>query len=869
MIASCSSNNSNDHLERCGVITAEATSYVYDPHRDRTEQLLFPVVLVFLDFSSLMTIVTLNKRFHALLKDENSALGFWPAVCNAFCAHAGLYSPVIANPENIIPRFQYRKHFFDDLWTLRNKWTNKAGEGESLSYKVRVSCRFRPGESPGGRVCLPLHQFLRLRRQKKAKQEQENQENHGTNGANDIFVGERDPEEFCDPLLGSLMRDPVLLTSSGRIVDRTVAMQCIQRGGRDPFNGKRLTTQMLAPQPELASRIQAWRDRPERTDISVDIKDAKNLVEDTAVNQDFLEALLEVERMQNMMRKANRHEYLRRLGAPIDGGEDDPNMVDPAAAAGEGDVAGQNNQEINPDITVGLLDDVDPATNDADNNPFSIQHLMQHGAQHNPLLTLHQQQQQQQEKKNEVARVVEVNDKASFVSMHVPGTGVRPFHFSNVYTPTITQEIVYEKTARDSVEAALNGCNACVLCYGQTGSGKTYSFVGPEGTVEREDTHQERQLRELQKEKKAGEYNEPSIELLDEETTLAMRTQTSVLPQSGMLLRSASDFFRAKAYLARRAGITIGVKLQFVEVYEEKVTDLMTGRVVTVRRDTGHVANGSEHPCETLYDFLQLYKIAHGRQRFAETAMNERSSRAHTLVIFHITQQRAVNGLTAAVPAVDTEAQATAAPQELLVHSQLYLVDLAGSERVKKSKVTGQRMREAVGINSSLLVLGKVISALVEGESHVPYLESRLTTLLKAAFGGNARTMVLINTRTEEDHGDETLQSLRFGERCGMISNSLKQTASSFESTIAVMDEALHQLQGQLAHLQARNKQHLDSYKTLQVNYDALVRKKHELLALNASSTSSSASVKATAKKTAAIAASNPSAAVDAGPVNL
>ena len=78
----------------------------------------------------------------------------------------------------------------------------------------------------------------------------------------------------------------------------------------------------------------------------------------------------------------------------------------------------------------------------------------------------------------------------------------------------------------------------------------------------------------------------------------------------------------------------------------------------------------------------------------------------------------------------------------LLVQSQLHLVDLAGSERVKKSKVTGARMREAVGINSSLLVLGKVISALVKSHSHVPYLESKLTTLLKAAFGGNARTMV-------------------------------------------------------------------------------------------------------------------------------
>lgn len=43
-----------------------------------------------------------------------------------------------------------------------------------------------------------------------------------------------------------------------------------------------------------------------------------------------------------------------------------------------------------------------------------------------------------------------------------------------------------------------------------------------------------------------------------------------------------------------------------------------------------------------------------------------------------------------------------------MIKSQLHLVDLAGSERIKKSKVEGMRLREAVGINSSLLVSCRV-----------------------------------------------------------------------------------------------------------------------------------------------------------------
>jgi hypothetical protein len=205
------------------------------------------------------------------------------------------------------------------------------------------------------------------------------------------------------------------------------------------------------------------------------------------------------------------------------------------------------------------------------------------------------------------------------------------------------------------------------------------------------------------------------------------------------------------------------------------------------------------------------------RKRFAATAMNDRSSRSHTAMILQVLQ-------------VDTRYKALGEDSTGgILKSILHLVDLAGSERVKKSKVSGKNFDETVGINSSLLVLGKCIAALVESKSHVPYLESKLTTMLRAAFGGNSRTTAIVCARSGDDHGEETLQSLRFGERCSMISNKTKTAAQSAESTLAALNTAVAKVEEQLAGLERRGKNHLPSFSNLQRSCKHMQNKRDEL----------------------------------------
>ena len=72
---------------------------------------------------------------------------------------------------------------------------------------------------------------------------------------------------------------------------------------------------------------------------------------------------------------------------------------------------------------------------------------------------------------------------------------------------------------------------------------------------------------------------------------------------------------------------------------------------------------------------------------------------------------------------------------------------MAGSERVARTHNTGERFQESVRINSGLLALGNVVSALSDPKKrvggHIPYRDSKITRLLKDSLGGNAKTLMI------------------------------------------------------------------------------------------------------------------------------
>ena len=329
------------------------------------------------------------------------------------------------------------------------------------------------------------------------------------------------------------------------------------------------------------------------------------------------------------------------------------------------------------------------------------------------------------------------------VVVHVPGAGVRPFPFSRVFEEE-DQARVHASVGAPAVAAVLNGLNACVLCYGQTGSGKTHTAFGPPGAMEGGDA-------------------------------------------AGLVVRCLRDLATADCTVA----------LQYVEIYNETVVDLLTGEPCDVRRDNGELTGCVEAEVGSTDDALRLLRAGSVRKRFAATQMNARSSRAHSVVVARVRQSRG----------------------DQILESTLQLVDLAGSERIYKSGAIKDATRcgEAVAINGSLMVLGKVIAALVEGRAHVPYLESKLSCLLRAALGGASRTTAVVCCRRRHDHADETLQALRFGKRCALVTNFAEQVAvSSAADALKTIDATIAQSEQSLAGLRDRGSGNLATAKTLQ-----------------------------------------------------
>ncbi|XP_077524985.1 ubiquitination factor E4A isoform X2 [Amblyomma americanum] len=67
------------------------------------------------------------------------------------------------------------------------------------------------------------------------------------------------PDEFLDPIMSTIMTDPVVLPSSGITIDRSTIARHLLSDQTDPFNRSPLTMEMVTPNEDLKKKILEWR----------------------------------------------------------------------------------------------------------------------------------------------------------------------------------------------------------------------------------------------------------------------------------------------------------------------------------------------------------------------------------------------------------------------------------------------------------------------------------------------------------------------------------------------------------------------------------------------------------------------------------
>lgn len=313
------------------------------------------------------------------------------------------------------------------------------------------------------------------------------------------------------------------------------------------------------------------------------------------------------------------------------------------------------------------------------------------------------------------------------------------FRFAKAFSLEASQLEVYLAIGQPSVNDVVAGYNATVFAYGQSGSGKTYTMMGSDVF---HDEHR------------------------------------------GVIPRAITDLFGAVMQADQFIEFTF--KCSLLEIYKEKLRDLFDSQNTDLRIKESpsrgiFVENLSEISVACEEEMLELLALGERMRTVASTNLNAQSSRSHQLFIVEVKQKL---------------------PNDTEKRGVLNLVDLAGSEKIGWSGVTGNKLEETKKINLSLSALGNVIHSLASHNEHVPYRDSKLTRLLQESLGGNYKTYLVVTCSPSKRHLEETLTTLKFGQRAGIIKNkvtlNIKKSPEAYQRIIEGLKGQLSLLQLEL-----------------------------------------------------------------------
>uniref|UniRef100_A0A2K6ED07 Kinesin-like protein n=1 Tax=Macaca nemestrina TaxID=9545 RepID=A0A2K6ED07_MACNE len=386
------------------------------------------------------------------------------------------------------------------------------------------------------------------------------------------------------------------------------------------------------------------------------------------------------------------------------------------------------------------------------------------------------------------------------------GQATHRFTFSQIFGPEVGQASFFNLTVKEMVKDVLKGQNWLIYTYGVTNSGKTHTIQGTikdGGILPRSlalifnslqgQLHPTPDLKPLlsneviwldskqirQEEMKklsllnGGLQEEELSTSLKRSVYIESRIGTSTSFDSGIAGLSSISQCTSSSQLDETshrwaqpdtapvpvpADIRFSVWVSFFEIYNELLYDLLEPPSQQRKRQTLRLCedqNGNPYVKDLNWIHVQdaeeawkLLKVGRKNQSFASTHLNQNSSRSHSIFSIRILHLQGEGDI---VPKI----------------SELSLCDLAGSERCKDQK-SGERLKEAGNINTSLHTLGRCIAALRQNQQNrskqnlVPFRDSKLTRVFQGFFTGRGRSCMIVNVNPCASTYDETLHVAKF-----------------------------------------------------------------------------------------------------------
>ena len=370
----------------------------------------------------------------------------------------------------------------------------------------------------------------------------------------------------------------------------------------------------------------------------------------------------------------------------------------------------------------------------------------------------------------------------------------RRFLLDAVFGSDASQEDVFTRSgAGEMIAGCLRGYHATIFAYGQTGSGKTHTMDGMKYDGARVNGNTS--------ESGSSRYSVqgPGV------------TPRCIEHLFELMKKSTTD--------PEKPGARFAVHVSYVQIYKEKVFDLLNQEAVqpnsqdeapssstssNVRREKRglrmrwsrragfFLENLYTVSCEDAEAALAALHTGARSKIMASHALNVQSSRSHSIFTLHI---KTYDGSS----------------DECLCSSKLSLVDLAGSERgATIAKNSAKLFEESVAINKSLFTLRKVIQVLAktragkpDGETnasvHVPYRDSKLTSLLKESLGGRATSLMIACISVSDRFREENLSTLEYASLAAKITNRIAIDEDARARLIRQLREEVAFLKRQLA----------------------------------------------------------------------